>query len=255
MKLSCAVIDDEPLAVELMEGYVRKTPFLELCGSYGSAVAAFDALREHPVDLIFCDIQMAGLNGMELARMLPVGTRVIFTTAFSRYAVEGFRVNAIDYLLKPISYADFLEAAEKALGWFEIRDRAGKVGEADGQPATAAAPPRAIFVKTEYRLQQIEFDRILYVEGWRDYVKIHVEGESQPILSLISLKAMEEQLPGAEFVRVHRSYIVRLNAIRIIERNRIVFGKEYIPISESYRTALFERLAQHALMPKTDREG
>lgn len=252
MKLTCAVIDDEPLAVELMEGYVRKTPFLEHCGSYGSAGAAFEALREHPVDLLFCDIQMAGLNGMELARMLPPTTRVIFTTAFSRYAVEGFRVNAIDYLLKPIDYADFLEAANKALAWFEMRDRA----DAHDEPtagAAAEAAPQSIFVKTEYRLQQIELDRILYIEGWKDYVKIHVEGEERPVLSLISLKALEEQLPVADFVRVHRSYIVRLDRIRIIERNRIVFGKEYIPISESYRTALFDRLSRRALMPKGEK--
>lgn len=164
MKLRCVVIDDEPLAVELMESYVRKTPFLELCGSYGSASAAFEALREQPVDLLFCDIQMAGLNGMELARMLPATTRVIFTTAFSRYAVEGFRVNAIDYLLKPIDYADFLEAANKALAWFEIRDRA-ETRDNRAEPPVAAPKPQRIFVKTEYRLQQIELGRINYVEG------------------------------------------------------------------------------------------
>ena len=115
MKLNCAIIDDEPLAVELMAGYVRKTPFLTLCGSFGSGSAAFDMLRDRPVDLLFCDIQMPGLSGMELSRMLPADTRVIFTTAFSRYAVEGFRVNAVDYLLKPISYADFLAAANNCL--------------------------------------------------------------------------------------------------------------------------------------------
>ena len=252
MKLRCVVIDDEPLAVELMESYVRKTPFLELCGSYGSASAAFEALREQPVDLLFCDIQMAGLNGMELARMLPATTRVIFTTAFSRYAVEGFRVNAIDYLLKPIDYADFLEAANKALAWFEIRDRA-ETRDNRVEPPAAAPKPQRIFVKTEYRLQQIELGRINYVEGRRDYVKIHVEGEAQPVLSLISLKAMEAQLPADDFVRVHRSFIMRLDAIRIIERNRIVFGKEYIPISDSYRAALFDRLAQRAVMPTGER--
>ena len=115
MKLTCAIIDDEPLAVELMKGYVRKTPFLELCGAFGSGTEAFGTLREHPVELLFCDIQMPGLNGMELTRMLPAETRVIFTTAFDSYAVEGFRVRAIDYLLKPISYADFLAATQKAL--------------------------------------------------------------------------------------------------------------------------------------------
>ena len=128
MKLTCAIIDDEPLAVELMKEYVRKTPFLELCGAFGCGTEAFGTLRDHPVELLFCDIQMPGLNGMELTRMLPAETRVIFTTAFDSYAVEGFRVRAIDYLLKPISYADFLAAAQKALEWFEIKRRAEAAG-------------------------------------------------------------------------------------------------------------------------------
>ena len=207
MKLSCAIIDDEPLAVELMESYVRKTPFLELQGSFGSGVAAFGMLRDRPVDLLFCDIQMPGLNGVEFSRMLPADTRVIFTTAFSRYAVEGFRVNAVDYLLKPISYADFLAAAQKALEWFELKRRAG----------APADDLRSIFVKTEYRLRQIELERILYIEGLKDYVKIHVEDEPHPVLSLMSLKSLEEQLPADRFIRVHRSYIVSLAEIASVD--------------------------------------
>lgn len=238
MKLSCAIIDDEPLAVELMESYVRKTPFLELQGSFGSGVAAFGMLCDRPVDLLFCDIQMPGLNGVEFSRMLPADTRVIFTTAFSRYAVEGFRVNAVDYLLKPISYADFLAAAQKALEWFELKRHAG----------APADDLRSIFVKTEYRLRQIGFDSILYIEGLKDYVKIHVEEETHPVLTLTSLKSLEEQLPADRFVRVHRSFIVQPSKIRSIERNRIVFGKEYIPVSENYRQAFFDFLAEHSLL-------
>ena len=238
MKLSCAIIDDEPLAVELMESYVRKTPFLELQGSFGSGVAAFGMLCDRPVDLLFCDIQMPGLNGVEFSRMLPADTRVIFTTAFSRYAVEGFRVNAVDYLLKPISYADFLAAAQKALEWFELKRHAG----------APADDLRSIFVKTEYRLRQIELERILYIEGLKDYVKIHVEEETHPVLTLTSLKSLEEQLPADRFVRVHRSFIVQPSKIRSIERNRIVFGKEYIPVSENYRQAFFDFLAEHSLL-------
>jgi len=238
MKLSCAIIDDEPLAVELMESYVRKTPFLELQGSFGSGVAAFGMLRNRPVDLLFCDIQMPGLNGVEFSRMLPADTRVIFTTAFSRYAVEGFRVNAVDYLLKPISYADFLAAAQKALEWFELKRRAG----------APADDLRSIFVKTEYRLRQIELERILYIEGLKDYVKIHVEDEPHPVLSLMSLKSLEEQLPADRFIRVHRSYIVQPAKIRTIERNSIVFGRERIPISENYRQAFFDFLSDRSLL-------
>ena len=238
MKLSCAIIDDEPLAVELMESYVRKTPFLELQGSFGSGVAAFGMLRDRPVDLLFCDIQMPGLNGVEFSRMLPADTRVIFTTAFSRYAVEGFRVNAVDYLLKPISYADFLAAAQKALEWFELKRRAG----------APADDLRSIFVKTEYRLRQIELERILYIEGLKDYVKIHVEDEPHTVLSLMSLKSLEEQLPADRFIRVHRSYIVQPAKIRTIERNSIVFGRERIPISENYRQAFFDFLSDRSLL-------
>lgn len=245
MKLRCAVIDDEPLAVELMESYVRKTPFLELVSSFGSGVAAFEALRDQPVDLLFCDIQMPELNGMELSRMLPEQTRVIFTTAFSNYAVEGFRVRALDYLLKPIRYADFLTASGKALEWFELKRQA-----AAPSPAVSLGEdsPRSIFVKTEYRLQQIELNRILYIEGLKDYVKIHIEEEPHPVVSLMSLKSLEELLPADRFVRVHRSYIVQPAKIRTIERNRILFGKDRIPISDNFRRAFFDFLSDHALM-------
>lgn len=255
MKLSCIVIDDEPLAVELMEGYVRKTPFLELSGSYGSGTSAFAALREHPADLLFCDIQMPGLNGMELSRMLPEDTRVIFTTAFSQYAIEGFRVQAVDYLLKPISYNDFLTAADKALRWFELKrraDRAEAAPQGVGLPDNPRLPdetPQSLFVKTEYRLQQIPLERILYIEGLKDYVKIHIEGEAHPVVSLLSLKTLEEQLPTERFIRVHRSYIVQPSKIRTIERNRILFGSERIPISENYRQAFYDFLTRHTLLP------
>lgn len=174
MKLTCAIIDDEPLAVELLESYVRKTPFLELKGAYNGGITALEALKTEPVDLLFCDIQMPELSGMELSRMLPTRTRVVFTTAFDRYAVEGFRVGAVDYLLKPISYADFLTAANKAFEWFELKRRSV------GKPSPAGAGPESIFVKTEYRLRQIELDKILYIEGLKDYVKIYVEDEPRP---------------------------------------------------------------------------
>lgn len=282
-KLRCMVIDDEPLAVELMESYVRKTPFLELAGSCGSGTAAFTALRRQPVDLLFCDIQMPGLSGMELSRMLPAQTRVIFTTAFPQYAVEGFRVQAMDYLLKPISYNDFLTAANKALAWFDLKRRAeqslhsgaagaaGAAGESpavqgggqegaqgSGQRATQGTGPagrfgddlrQSLFVKTEYRLQQIPLERILYIEGLKDYVKIHVEGEAHPVVSLLSLKSLEEQLPADRFIRVHRSYIVQPSKIHTIERNRIRFDRERIPISENYRQPFYDFLARHALLP------
>lgn len=160
--ISCIVVDDEPLAVRLMESYVAKTPFLSLKGSFTSGTAAYSFLQDNPVDLLFCDIQMPNLSGMDLSRMLPERTRIIFTTAFSEYAVEGFKVRALDYLLKPISYEDFLSATVKAKEYFEVTEPV---------EVTEQRKIKSIFVKTEYRLQQIDLDRITYIEGLKDYVK------------------------------------------------------------------------------------
>lgn len=227
MKLKCALVDDEPLALGLLESYVRKTDFLTLEGSYSSAVQAMSQLGEHPVDLLFLDIQMPELNGLEYSRMVPPTTRIVFTTAFQQYALDGYRVNALDYLLKPISYTDFLQAANRALQWFERSGQTPKEKE-------------SIFIKSDYKLIQIEFRRILYIEGLKDYIKIYEEGEPKPILSLMSMKAMEEMLPASRFIRVHRSFIVQKEKIRVIDRGRIVFGKSYIPISDSYKQAFQE---------------
>ena len=227
MKLKCALVDDEPLALGLLESYVRKTDFLTLEGSYSSAVQAMSQLGEHPVDLLFLDIQMPELNGLEYSRMVPPTTRIVFTTAFQQYALDGYRVNALDYLLKPISYSDFLQAANRALQWFERSEQSPKERE-------------SIFVKSDYKLIRIELRHILYIEGLKDYIKIYEEGEPKPILSLMSMKAMEEMLPASRFIRVHRSFIVQKEKIRVIDRGRIVFGKSYIPISDSYKQAFQE---------------
>ncbi len=240
-KLSTYVVDDEPLALELMESYVRKTPFLEWKGSFGSGAAAYEALQNAPCDLLLSDIQMPGLSGMELSRMLPEQTRVIFTTAYSQYALEGFKVSALDYLLKPVSYGDFLRAVQKAKEWFDLRDR----------PGTAASdePVRSIFVKADYRLQQIDLDDIRYIEGMKDYVRIHLESTNVPVMPLMTLKAISEQLPSDRFFRVSKSYIVQVSKVRTIERNRIVFGDVYIPISEQVRDEFFRLLGRHSILP------
>ena len=232
MIIKCAIVDDEPLAVELLASYVKKIPFLELCGKYNNATDALHGIGETPVDLLFLDIQMPELNGMELSRMVPEDTRIVFTTAFDQYAVDGFRANALDYLLKPISYADFMEACNKALQWFQLVQQSG-------QQAAAAAEdePRSIFVKSEYKLLQINLDDIRYIEGLKDYVKIYTEQSPHPVLSLMNMKAIEQMLPASRFIRVHRSFIVQKSKIREIERNRIVFGDVYIPIGDSYKQA------------------
>lgn len=238
--ISCIVVDDEPLAVRLMESYVAKTPFLSLKGSFTSGTAAYSFLQDNPVDLLFSDIQMPNLSGMDLSRMLTERTRIIFTTAFSEYAVEGFKVRAMDYLLKPISYEDFLSAAVKAKEYFEVTEPA----EVTGQRKI-----KSIFVKTEYRLQQIDLDKITYIEGLKDYVKIHLNDGSTPVLSLMRLKNLEDTLPNEDFVRVHKSFIVRLTAIEAIERSHILIGQDRIPIGDSYKPRLYQALSSTAFLP------
>lgn len=231
MTLNCIIIDDEPLALDLLESYVLKTPFLHLEGKYLSALQAMKEMTDKQIDLIFLDIQMPGLNGIEFSRMVKPETRIIFITAFNQYALDSYRVNALDYLLKPVSYTDFVEAVNKALQWFELARKSG-------QPASTNAETKvmdSIYVKSDYKLVQVKLKDILYIEGLKDYIKIYMENESKAILSLMSMKAIEELLPNGSFIRIHRSYIVQKEKIKIVERGRIVFGKNYLPVSDSYK--------------------
>ena len=242
MTIKCAIIDDEPLALGLLASYVKKTPSLELCGTYSSAIQAMEMLPNNPVDLLFLDIQMPELNGLEFSKMVPEKTRIVFTTAFEQYAIDGYRANALDYLLKPISYADFIEAVGKAVEWFNLKLKA------EGEKTnTQTETPDYIYVKSDYKLIQISLDKILYIEGLKDYVKIYTEDNPRPILSLISMKALEEKLPEERFLRVHRSFIVQKQKIKVIDKGRIVFGKEYIPISETYKTLLQDYVNKHII--------
>ena len=251
MRLTCAIIDDEPLAVSLLESYVLKTPFLDLQGTYNSALDALSDLRDRPVDLLFLDIQMPELSGLEFSRILNADTRVIFTTAFDQYAVDSYRVNALDYLLKPISYPDFLASANKALRWYELLRKPVSSEEKEESASIAErGGMESIFVKSEYKLLQIELRKILYIEGLKDYVKIFVEDEPRPVLSLMSMKSLEDMLPSDRFVRVHRSFIVQPEKIKVIERNRIVFGKEDIPISDNYKQHFLEMIERRSILPK-----
>ncbi len=231
MTLKCAIVDDEPLAVELLASYVEKIPFMQLAGKYSSAIEAMKGMAKEAVDVAFLDIQMPEINGLELSKMIPEHTRIVFTTAFDQYALDGFRINALDYLLKPISYMDFLAACNKALQWFSlVRQQSGGTERDDNDM-------KSIFVKSEYKLIQIRLDGIKYIEGLKDYVKIYTDESPKPVVSLINMKTMEEMLPSSRFIRVHRSFIVQKSKIREIERNRIVFGDVYIPIGDSYKQA------------------
>ena len=235
MAIESLVVDDEPLARDLLAGYVKQTPFLHFAGACSSAVEALTVLQREKIDLIFLDIQMPQLNGLELSRMIGTQTRVVFTTAFEQYALEGFRVDALGYLLKPVSYAEFLRAADKAQRWFGLQDGKQEGAVAQGRSA------QTVFVKTEYKMVQLRLDQILYI------VKIHTE-DGASVMTLMSMKAIEETLPADRFVRVHRSFIVHVDKIKTIERNRIVFGKVYIPVSDSYRECFMQLLSRRSLL-------
>ncbi|EGC19526.1 MAG: LytR/AlgR family response regulator transcription factor [Prevotella multiformis] len=236
MTLNCIIIDDEPLAADLLASYAKKTLFLNLIGVFNSAVEGIKVIRENRVDLIFLDIQMPELSGLEFARILPKETKIIFTTAFSQYAVDGYKANAIDYLMKPVSYDDFLAGANRALEWFRsIRQ------------SENASDDRFIFVKSEYKLVKIMFDDILYIEGLKDYVKIYLTDGREPVMSLMNMKKIEESLPRPEFMRIHRSYIVHMKKIEGIDRFRVVIGDAVLPISDSYKTTIQDYLDGHTL--------
>jgi DNA-binding LytR/AlgR family response regulator len=229
MILSCWIIDDEPPALKLLESYVQKTPFLKLTGKYSSALSAMNNAENQQPNIIFLDIQMPELSGMEFSQFVHSDTRIIFTTAFSEYAINSYKVNALDYLLKPISYSDFLTAAKKALNWFEISQKAA---QNEGTEKTG------IFVKADYKLVQVLFDDILFVEGLKDYVKIYVRNDTKPIITLMSMKGMEDLLPRDRFLRVHRSYIVQKNKIENISKNRITIAGHKILIGDTYKQNL-----------------
>ena len=239
-KITCLIADDEPMALNLIESYVLKTPFLELKAKCNSAIEAMQILEEQKdIDLFFLDIQMPDLTGLEFSKLLPQNSRVIFTTAFDQYAIDGYKVNALDYLLKPFDYNEFLSASTKARNYFESQ-----------QPVSVSKREKKqefIFVKSEYKQIKINFSEILYIEGLKDYVKIYMKENPKPILTLMSLKKLEEELPSENFMRVHRSYIIALDKIEAIERNHIVIGKEQITIAPNYKDVLMEYIGGKSL--------
>jgi two-component system, LytTR family, response regulator LytT len=239
MPLKTIAVDDEPLALGLVVSFVQQTPFLELVGKFGSAVEALKYLHEHPgtVDLAFLDIQMQELNGLELARVLgPSGPRVVFTTAFPQYALDGYRVDALDYLVKPFNYEEFLRAAGKARAYAEL--------VAAPTAAVAEEEEEYLFLKAEYQLVRVALSDILYVEGLKDYVKVHLKSTPRALLSLMSLKAMEEKLPTRRFMRIHRSFIVALDKIEAVRRLTIQIGAVTIPVGDQYKEAFLQFLSR-----------
>lgn len=232
-------IDDEPLALQLVTGYIEKTPGLILTGSFDNPLDAMDFMSHETADLVFVDIQMPDLTGIEFTRSLAGNTKVIFTTAYEKYAIEGFKLDVVDYLLKPFSYEEFLKAVGKAQRL--IRLEKGALREVD-------ANNEFLFLKSEYKIKRINFNDILYIEGLKDYVKVFTANSPNPVLSLSTMKLLESKLPASRFLRVHRSYIVNLEKIDTIERSRIVFGKTYIPVSEQYKDKFQEYLNKNFLL-------
>jgi len=237
--IKCIAIDDEPLALKQIVRYINKTPFMELDNQFESALQAITWLNENETDLMFVDINMPDLSGMDFVKSLKNPPKVIFTTAYSEYAIEGFKVDAVDYLLKPIGYPDFIKAAQKAKDRFFPQET--KVEKID-------IDDKFLFIKSEYKILRINLCDIKYIEAMREYLRIHIENQ-RPVMALMSMKRMEEFLPDNSFMRVHRSYIVNLNKITTVERKRIVFDNDvYIPVSEQYKSKFQKYLNDNFLV-------
>ena len=242
MKLNCITVDDEPLALGLVSSFVEQTPFLNLVGQYANGIEALQAIHSQDIHLIILDIQMPGLNGMELARVinktnLSVQSRIVFTTAYNQFAVEGYKVNALDYLLKPFGYEEFLRACIKVQSHFE---QSGEENIANQIPETC------MFVKSEYKLVRVDFDSVLYIESVKDYVKIHLIPPFKPVITLSSLKVIEEKLPQSKFLRLHRSFIVSISRIDAISKNAVRIGNFEIAVGELYKESLKDLVGKWA---------
>lgn len=238
--ISCLIVDDEQSAIDILRAFIEKTPFLTLAGSTTNPVEALGLLQQQPINLLFLDIHMPQLSGLDIMPLVAGRTKVILTTAYSEFAVAGFELEALDYLLKPISFERFLKAAQKALN-------ASLEPSPRWQPAEK--PTEYIFVKTESKgkMTKVSFDEIVYVEGMKNYVSIHTNDEQ--IVTLLNMKDLEERLPGQQFLRVHKSYLVSLGKIRAVDGNQILFKglKAYVPLGDTYRAAFFEALQENVM--------
>lgn len=224
--LTCIIVDDEPLAVRLLVSYAEKTPDLKLLASFTNSISAINAIKAQQPDLLFLDIQMPNIDGMELAHSLPESTRVVFTTAFKEYAFESYEVNALDFLLKPVRYNKFLAAVEKARKQL--------------QPSPTPQPqqPNTVFIRVDGEWRNVAVEQIIYVNGMKDYVMFYLDGEPKPLITHLTMKAVEEMLPRDRFLRIHRSYIIAVDKIKKVDRNDCVYiGREVIHIPDGYLPA------------------
>lgn len=224
--LTCIIVDDEPLAVRLLVSYAEKTPDLKLLASFTDSINAINAIKAQQPDLLFLDIQMPNIDGMELAHSLPEATRVVFTTAFKEYAFESYEVNALDFLLKPVRYNKFLAAVEKARKQLQP------------SPAPQLQQPNTVFIRVDGEWRNVAVEQIIYVNGMKDYVMFYLDGEPKPLVTHLTMKAVEEMLPRDRFLRIHRSYIIAVDKIQKVDRNDCVYiGREIIHIPDGYLPA------------------
>lgn len=239
--IRCIIVDDEPLAVAQLEKYVERVPFLVNVGSCSSAAEAMEILSTGNVDAMFVDINMPDIDGVQFVRSLVNPPFVVFTTAYSEYAIEGFKLDAIDYLLKPIAFEDFLKASNKLNRIYSMNNNAQSAME-QGEGVCHDC----LFVKSDYRMLRVPISSIKYIESMSEYVRIYVEDSPKPIVSLLSMKKIEESLPVGDFMRVHRSYLVNLNKVKEVSKMRLVYdGGVYVPIGEMYKDAFFEYIDKH----------
>ncbi len=243
MKIHCIAIDDEPLALDKMEDYISRVPFLQLEARFDNALSAIEFLKQHEIDLIFLDIQMEGLSGIQMLETLKVHPKVILTTAYDQFALKGYELDVSDYLLKPISFERFLKAVDKVYEIIQVRQH--PVYPSEAVPQSQQSRDDFMFVKTEYRLEKVNFKEILFIEGMKDYLRIHLPDKR--IMTLMSFTRMEQILPPELFVRVHKSFIVSLDKIISIERNHIRILEHRIPIGESYRKMFWSILQKKGL--------
>jgi DNA-binding LytR/AlgR family response regulator len=237
-KISCIIVDDEPFALELIQNYVSKTSFLELKGKCNNAFDALELLNTEKIDLVFLDIQMPELSGLELSKTISKETKIIFTTAFSEYALDGFKADALDYLMKPFNFEEFYNAAAKAKEWFAMKRK---------ETSESSKNSDFIFVKSEYKQLKINFNEVLYFEGLKDYIKIWLVNQPKAILTLMSLKSLEEELPETQFMRIHRSFIVALDKIEEIERNQVIINNQRITVAEQYKNKFQQFISKNSI--------
>ncbi|MBD0295613.1 MAG: response regulator transcription factor [Flavisolibacter sp.] len=228
--LRCIAIDDEELALELLEDNIKKVPYLQLIASFSNPLEAIKTLQEQPIDLVFLDIQMPGLTGLQFIQSSPAQCMFILITAYEKYALEGYNLNVVDYLVKPVELDRFIKACNKAWELHQLRTKS--------KTPTDTPTSDYFFVNVDYSLLKVQKPDIMWIEGLKDYIKIHLKSSSKPIVTRMSMKAIEEQLPSSQFIRIHKSYIVSVASITAIRKNNVFIGPMELPVSDNYREAL-----------------